>query len=419
MNIISKIKRKGIKKVVLYIINYPIYSFLRLISTPIFLLNRVNEKYIIFTSSPDYSDNSLVLYNYYKSLEKYKNYKFIWLISKESKKLKFNDDENTIFIRLNSDYHKDKNLKALYYISKSKIIFFTHSSPFNTIKKKKNQLIINLWHGCGYKDTRKNKKTYIERHPFDYALVPGKIFIETKKKFWGCKDKKILDIGYPRYDLFFKENINAKKYIDMIKKDNKLIVWMPTFRNTGTNYYPEDKLNKSFDLPLLNSKEELQNLNSLCKESKITICIKRHPLQLKYECEELELSNIIFISNSDLDENNINLYSFLKYTDGLITDYSSIAIDYILLNKPIAFVLEDLDKYANLRGFVFKNPKDYMPGHHLYSYSDLIKFISDIMQNKDIYIKERMKIKKEVHNECDGYCKKIENKISEIIKLYN
>lgn len=406
MKYFSKIKRKGISKTILFIIISPVYLCVSCIFKLFLKFIKIDDKMIIFSSLPDFSDNAKVLYDYYKKCDKYEDYKFVWFMSKNADISQY-DEFNTIFIKSESHYHRGKTLKAIYYASKAKIIYFTHSSPVSSSRIKSNQIVINLWHGCGYKSVQKQSKTYIQENPFNYALVPGDVFIDTKKRFWGCRKAQILPIGYPRYDLLFEENNLTHLYTRKIKKNNKLIVWMPTFRKTGASYYPEETVDMNYDIPLLNSEEELLSLNELCKKRKVTILMKRHPMQVRYKSEHMNLTNIIFVNNNDLVKNNIDLYSLLKYTDGLITDYSSVAIDYILLDKPIAFTLDDFESYSNTRGFVFQNPKEYMPGHHLYTCSDLIQFIMDVSLNKDIYNTDRNNIVYKIHNKCDNYCKRI------------
>ena len=417
MNIIKKIQRKikeqGLIKFICFCVTTLLYIIVKSIFLSMLKLTKVDDKTILFSSEPDFSDNSKALYEYYINCDKYKDYKYIWLISKNKNTKKYNY-ANTKFIKSESSMHNGKTLKSLYYISKSKVLYFTHSSPVNCNKKKKNQLVINLWHGCGYKNIQSSNTSFIERQPFDYALVPGKIFVNTKTKFWGCDKKQVMTIGYPRFDLLIKENKTTEEFVNCLKKDNKLILWMPTFRNTGKGYYPEEQIEKMFDLPLLNSEKELIELNKICKKHKVLLCIKRHPRQLKYSCEKEKFSNIIFINNDTLIKENIDLYSLLKYTDGLITDYSSVAIDYILLDKPIGFTLDDFEKYSKTRGFVFENPKDYMPGHHIYNFDDMRQYIEDIGNNNDWYKENRHSIMNEVHNPCKNYCERIVKKIEKL-----
>ena len=191
---------------------------------------------------------------------------------------------------------------------------------------------------------------------------------------------------------------------------------MPTFRKAGVGKMIESKINlrEGYDFPLMKSERDISLLNSFCLEHNLLLLIKRHPYQVRYMAEDKKFSNIIFICNNDLIERNIDLYSLLRYTDALISDYSSVSIDFLLLNKPIAFSLDDYEQYKNKRGFVFDNPLEYMPGHHLYNFDDLKSFLLDVAEGKDPYADDRKKIMPLVHNPCDNYCERIWNKILEL-----
>ncbi len=414
MNLLNKIKKRGVFLTIIYCLMTIIYTFIKLCYIRCLNRSKVDDNIFIFSSRPDFSDNSKYMYSYILNHSNKSNNKYIWLVNFDYKGKECSD--NTKFIKLNSKFHKGQSLKALYYISKAKIIFFTHSSPVTEIEKKDSQIIINLWHGCGYKSVEKGEKSWIANNPFDYALVPGSVFIKTKKEFWGCSEKQIIPIGYPRYDLLCKDNIDVEKFKNKICHNNKLIIWMPTFRKTANGNYPEEKVNNNYDLPLLSSDQEMEKLNDICKNRNVVLCIKRHPMQLEYSCEKICLSNIIFIDNEYLLKHNIELYSLLKYSDSLITDYSSIAIDYLLLNKPMAFTLDDFESYSKSRGFVFDDPKKYMPGHHIYNFNDLIEYLKSVSEGQDLYKKDRAKIMGDVHNKCDNYCERIFNYINKLLR---
>ena len=101
------------------------------------------------------------------------------------------------------------------------------------------------------------------------------------------------------------------------------------------------------------------------------------------------------------------MYQFLTLTDALISDYSSVAVDYMLLDKPIAYLLEDFEQYKKVRGFVFEDPLEYMPGYHIYSNEELDRFLSDIHNHKDIYKEKRAHKLSVMHNQCNNYSKRI------------
>lgn len=410
MNKIKRsINKRGIFGTIFYILCTIIYRFFRLFFDLYLNSLKLKKKYVLFSSIPDFSDNSKTLYEY-MSLN-YHDRLYIWLVD-NPKEYFYENKENTIFVKKCSSFHSGPTLKALYYTSLSEEIYYTHGSPLGEKKAKKGQLVINLWHGCGYKKSSKSAKSFIQMNYFDYVLVPGKVFIDTKAEFFGCNKSQVLDIGYPRYDLFHIENEKTKEFVSNLKGGaTKFILWMPTFRKTGDNFYPEESIVKNFDLPILNSIDELKELDDFCKKSNIILCIKRHPLQKRYIAEDHTLNNIVFMDSDALNKNKIDMYSLLRYTDGLITDYSSIAIDYLLIDKPIAFTLDDYDNYQNTRGFVFDNPKKYMPGHYIYEISDLEEYIEDVKNNIDLYKKERENIMYDVHNKCDDYCERIMHRI--------
>lgn len=63
--------------------------------------------------------------------------------------------------------------------------------------------------------------------------------------------------------------------------------------------------------------------------------------------------------------------------DILITDYSSIMIEFGLLNKPIVFFAYDLDNYlSNERGF-YLDYKNDLPGPIVYTTDELIDSIEN------------------------------------------
>ena len=410
MNKIIKrsIKNRGVIGTIAYICGTAFYKVLIIILNIYFNNDKVRNN-IIFFSSPDYSDNAKIFYEYL--LKKYGNkYKFYWLVKSKDNIKKM---PNTKFVKYTSPYHSGPSFAALYYVSKSRYVFYTHTSPIGGTKSKAEQVIINLWHGCGYKNDIKDTKSFIEKSYFDYVLVPGNVFIETKSTFFGCKKQQILPIGYPRYDILLNDNEKTKRKIKDIKKDNKLIIWMPTFRKSTDGFFDDTNSNSQYDIPLLSGDDELLRLDKICKNKRIILCIKKHPFQTNYQAEKRKLSNILFIDDNYLKKQNIELYSLLRYSDALITDYSSVAIDYLLLDKPIGFLLADFDQYSKTRGFVFNNPLEYMPGYHIYNIDELERMLYDISIGKDNYKKKRQQIINRVHNKCKNYNERI---IKELFK---
>ena len=57
-----------------------------------------------------------------------------------------------------------------------------------------------------------------------------------------------------------------------------------------------------------------------------------------------------------MEKKQIKLYELIGISDGLLSDYSSVAVDYLLLDRPLGYVLADYNIYKEKRGFVFEDP---------------------------------------------------------------
>jgi CDP-glycerol glycerophosphotransferase (TagB/SpsB family) len=180
---------------------------------------------------------------------------------------------------------------------------------------------------------------------------------------------------------------------------------MPTFRNSKSGVvYPENKISA---FPLLSSQDDWDTIDVFCKENDIVLLVKLHMKQKEYNIDFSQFHNIKKISNEDFSNADVQLYEFLAITDGLISDYSSVAVDYLLVDKPIGFALDDFDLYKEARGFVFDNPLEYMPGHHMYSIDDLKKYLSDVASNNDVCKDQRARVRESAVLIKESYSKSI------------
>ncbi|MFZ2947501.1 MAG: CDP-glycerol glycerophosphotransferase family protein, partial [Blautia wexlerae] len=216
--------------------------------------------------------------------------------------------------------------------------------------------------------------------------------------------------GYPRYDMMLKGSERADEYKKKLLKETdseKLILWMPTYRHASSERLNEETLNNEFNIPIIDDADKLLELNKFCKENHILIVIKKHYLQVPYDFGENVLTNIVYLENGDLADNGLQLYEFINCSDALVSDYSSVAIDYLLLDRPLGFTLDDYEAYTESRGWVFDDPLEYMPGEHMYNMQDFENFILDIKNGKDNYKEQRASVRAKTHNVCDNYCQRV------------
>jgi len=79
----------------------------------------------------------------------------------------------------------------------------------------------------------------------------------------------------------------------------------------------------------------------------------------------------------------------LGYSDLLITDYSSVYFDYLLIDKPVIFVPTDIEEYSQKRGFLLEPYDFWTPGPKVYNQDNLLNSILANLNEPNKYKKER------------------------------
>lgn len=367
----------------------------------------IDESVIILKSMLDYSDNARALCEYMVNNGYTKKYKIYFVVNN----LEYykNRIEGVTFI-------SSRSRMGFYYFSylrlilTAKYLLSTHDLIINKKLAQKGQCIVRLWHGCGYKTKMQPESKKAKR--FDAALVPGPLFVKIKAEFWNVDEKYILPIGYPRYDWIKTKDNDALKLIDSFRKNEKtkVVMWMPTFRKDkyGRSYFNYIKITQ---FPIMYSIDSWKELDSCCASNNIVILVKLHPYQEDYSIPFDTFTNIKEIKNELFEKMNIPMYKFIGVTDALISDYSSIAIDYLIVDKPIAFTLDYYEEEKKTRMFIFDDIRDYMPGHHLYNITDIENFIDDISKGNDLYKDKRRQMYDMCIASSDNYCKSVLDKL--------
>ncbi len=316
-----------------------------------------NHKKISFISFPDLSDNCWYLFNYINNNKE--NLILVWLIDKDLSKTKFN-----ILKKKNKNnkllFVKKKSLKGIYHFLSSRIVFFTHI-PYFFSQKNLGPIQVNLWHGMPIKKIGVYRHKKLLYYYGDFAISTSPLYSDILSKAFGIHKKSILPFGLPRNDILLKNN---KKFFN--KQNLKLVLWLPTFRKTDSFTKIKDSTKENFlmEWPL----NFLDKLNITAKKYKILIIIKTHPLDsLKIS---KKYSNVTFLNNINLVRMNLDLHELISVSDGLISDISSVIIDYILKKKPLGITtnsiktfnrgfIEELNLLNNLNYYKIKNTSDF------------------------------------------------------------
>ncbi len=325
-------------------------------------------------------------------------------------------------------YH---SMKGIFYALRAGVYIFDNYSKDINFWQSGGATKVNLWHGTGNKPSNAQNKFDTIRHPQNawekFKTFPRRLSDEKPSHYIlevdaGLGMAAIFRVdashiihggGFPRNDAMLSVANNSEKkgyfyqYITALEKaltdrlkqlskDNKIIAYLPTFSKS------EDML---FDVI------DLEKMNDFFKEHHYIFVAKPHPKsKIKEEFEKFDLSNIINVP-SDVD-----VYTFIPYADMLVTDYSSIYTDYLLLDRPVVAFQFDKEKYVNdSRGFMV-NQDEYMPERVATTGEELVEAITGVFA--DDQSKELRKRTRDQKFECndDRSCERITEAILQIRK---
>lgn len=352
----------------------------------------------------DYTDNAKALFDHMIAKGYNQTYKMIWLVHEPREYPEIRSFNNVRAISY--DWSKAKSLirriQYFYHLRTAKYLFFTDAMYWTRFCGE-GQIRINLWHGNGFK-AKKNKKGAALGAYFDYTTVSGPVYLELHEKYLGCSRDKIYDTGLAKEDLLFKPLLKGIDEILHISKAKKYVFWLPTFRVTvqALKSLNEYEIVSDTGLPILTTMEKVEELNNVLAKRDILLIIKLHPIQEGSVISKLEFSHIRVFRHIEIAETGFQINSLLAGADALISDFSSVAVDYVLRDKPLAFVLEDEDLYKESRGFVFDPIEEYLPGKEIYNFEDMKTFLLEVADNIDSSKEKRHKLLPLMHSHQDG-----------------
>lgn len=389
-SIISKIKNKGMKHIVTesipWIICDKLDTPLNYILKKIFLKKPVQDV-IIIESHNDFDSNGGAFFDYLISNNYNRKYKIVWFLrNKCPKDLPYNV-EGYRYNRL--------SIKRVYYHCVAKYILSEH---YAIPAIRKEQIAVFMRHGAGGLKKVSNYFTLPGGLKYILGLSETYAPIENLNSYFINKNHQILYLGFPSHDYLFKDNhAELKKITDRTYK--KVLLWMPTFRKNVDNRNDSSAV-FPLGIPLIEKYDDYIKMNELLAKLNLLLIIKIHPMQDLCSLKIQNMSNILVITGIDIKKLNVDNYKLMSCCDAMISDYSGAAYDFLQLNRPIAYVLADMNEYKI--GFVVEDVHTLIAGKEIYSLDDMLNFIKDVAIDKDEFKEKREKIRDFIYKYHDG-----------------
>ena len=269
--------------------------------------------------------------------------------------------------------------------------------------------LINLWHGIPLKkigyddyyeknwDSKKQKfRDKVIHIPLgkEYVVATSGTIAKIYESAFRVPKERILCLGQPRNDVFFDEELMKKIAHEKRQGGQSIrILYAPTHRKEGK-------------VPVvLSNLFHLQELNDFCEKNHCDFLVKKH-FYHRNEVEDLQQYPRI----KDITGESWDTQELLMNTDILITDYSSIYIDYLLLDRPMMFYHYDYEEYLQTDREMYFDYQDVTPGEKVKNFTECLAGLERILEHGQEYQKEERKQVRELF-----YCKEGQGKVGEIL----
>lgn len=259
---------------------------------------------------------------------------------------------------------------------------------------------IYLGHGSGIKVLGYLKERLSFRDHLELILGRRFIYIvpsDFSRYMFSARYKvnprHIYVTGYPRTDTLY--DISPEK-----ASSRKKLLYAPTYKKDNiTEFFPFGD-------------GDMNCLHKLLEEYNLELLVRFHPNN--YLESRKKIDNILKSSDRIVDASPdvvADPQDLLIETNILITDISSISRDYLFLNRPVIFVMNDLDK-SQSKDFLLKEEFIFC-GYQVRSFKELKRAIEEIIGGGDQYRELREFVRNFSFNYVDGNSSK---RVAELIK---
>jgi CDP-glycerol glycerophosphotransferase len=239
-------------------------------------------------------------------------------------------------------------------------------------RKAPNQVYVQTWHGTPLKrigldiaNQRNFTESYLrlmerEAEAWDYLVSPSPFCSEVFPRAFGYSGE-VLEIGYPRNDLLVSgratELRDAVRRTLGIADGQSVLLYAPTWRENARQASSYAKVLYLDASQVTSSRPD------------VTVLVRGHANTS---------GRAAVTGDRVLDVTGYpDIGHLFAASDLLVTDYSSVLFDYALTDRPMHFLVPDLDEYRDrLRGF-YLDLEDVAPGPLLRSTAEVLEHLDD------------------------------------------
>lgn len=331
----NKLSREQIRKKYWYI-NFILSRFTALYK---------RDKYLwVFSAweGNQYEDNSRYLFEHIN--RNHKEIKAVWLSENKDIVNEIRDHGYTAYI---SSSAEGKSIQR-----SAGVVFYTHGiDDISDISYVYGAKIVALWHGIinkkGYyydctanNMSLRNKLRLIKKACYsqinrDITICSSEYDKKTIAETFHILPKNIIITGYPRNDALKEQRSISDVVLNIsVPQNAKILLYMPTFRPYTSGVIEE--CIKDMDQYLCDQNNHLP--------TDVYIIVKLHYLtHIDYKPLNKRL---LILTGKDIT----SVQDLLVASRCLITDYSSVCVDFSIMHKPVGLYAPDIEEYCEKNG---------------------------------------------------------------------
>jgi CDP-glycerol:poly(glycerophosphate) glycerophosphotransferase (EC 2.7.8.12) len=274
-------------------------------------------------------------------------------------------------------------IQQLFVLQSSKLVIIDYNNfVISKFPHRKEVKVLEIWHATA---ALKNFGNCVQRDyeikNYDYAIANSDFYKGVYAQAFNLPEENVLVTGIPNNDKIFNDHFVQDTKARLLEKypvlaNKKVITYAPTFRGRISTYFKEAKI-------------DLARVHQALGEDYVII-YKAHPLILGSAYENNP--HVLFIEEEPIS-------SIFCITDVLITDYSAIAVDWMVFDKPIIAYVPDFKSYSKKPGLTIDYLQEF-PGAVTFNEGELIQALQ--ATDSTSYQKERALFFKKTYNYCDG-----------------
>ena len=261
-------------------------------------------------------------------------------------------------------YHRSRSLKGLWRFFRASVVIHSHGVHGSMVPSRR-KLMVNVWHGMPIK--RLDPGSDVGHSQTDLTIATSEIHATNLQVTWNLRPDQVLVCGLPRNDVLLRESTLGPTAKLSELHEKPIVVWLPTYRRSVVGHIRMDGVEHGNPFQLPDATED--RVQRMAENLGIHLIVKVHPMARPPH--RSSFANLSLWTDGDLARHDTSLYRLLSHADLLITDYSSVWIDWLLLDRPCVFSIADLTEYERTRGTYFEPLEAYLPGPTVSNMDDL------------------------------------------------